>query len=891
MTNKKSDCLNFEKTEFVSISQCVMVKREAQPFLNRETELNSKDFNNLRAGSKKAFEFYKKEYIKQQEQTQKNGVIDRIRELAKILKQLKIILTETQTKRRYTDLNNGSSDLYSIGDIQKKTVEYVSKKALFEEGNINKISHTILSAHTDSPINLMFLAPPSEGKTHVITSTADAFPDQYVKIYRDASPKSFTRDKGELALRVITDGVRDYITEISNPFTEERTTVKEYLSWVKEEIDRKDSSYNRSELKEALNSIQTNLVTLISLENQCIIFLDRPNPELVNSILSVLSHDSYYTESMFVEGVGVLHTKTIVFKGWPAFIFATTRDEAATFQDLESRFEICEPVMIVEKYRGAIDRNLRNTFGIQSEGDQQRRKDLKHKNEVLIESIQSTHVRPLMAYDPKSIFDLLFDKKIEHGGLMRQIPRLFQHVGMNALWNLADRVLLTDGEETYVVIAADDLKILSTLYGDLKLNALLSGLSASYYEFLNFIILPLFKEKDDLEEKTKDKVELKKIREYFIKYAQSSDNHELKKDRMAFNRYIKFFVEKGYIQKIDDEQDKRKKWIVLLVEPESFVNSIDEKIKKIGTSAKTLAPAYLGSLLNRNFTAFHRGQKIGTTCQEKAGKGKNLQNENVQETHENTDSIVNTILALSGYLPAFLPNVVPNFNNIVDNGIKTDNTASADKSENDIAQKSAEILDVPNFSSDENSLKHESRYVLLSILEDINVAAEDGYDYTLRKNDIVHIPEINANLLIKRGWAREIQPQQSKKENNQVPPFQNDGTLGTHGTELKPGPTKTDFQNEKSNHDEKPESIEPITKEQAEEIKNTLLRNGIHLKATDTGISIGGDRYNIGVPVSHYRQNSEMIDQTMSKWNFTKKNDGALGTVFFDIPLKKGVQP
>ena len=78
---------------------------------------------------------------------------------------------------------------------------------------------------------------------------------------------------------------------------------------------------------------------------------------------------------------------------------------------------------------------------------------------------------------------------------------------------------------------------------------------------------------------------------------------------------------------------------------------------------------------------------------------------------------------------------------------------------------------------------------------------------------------------------------------------------------------------------------------QADEIKNMLLRSGIHLKATDTGISISGDRYNIGVPVSYYRQNSDMIDQAMSKWNLTKKNDGALGTVFFDIPLKKEVQP
>ena len=190
----------------------------------------------------------------------------------------------------------------------------------------------------------------------------------------------------------------------------------------------------------------------------------------------------------------------------------------------------------------------------------------------------------------------------------------------------------------------------------------------------------------------------------------------------------------------------------------------------------------------------------------------------------------------------------------------------------------------PNNREDSNKI----RYIFLSILENINLAAEDGRDYCLKKGDAVHVPEVNANLLIERGWARKIQPQESKKENNQVPPFQNDSP---HSPDLQGEPTKSDVQNENSNNDEKPETVEPITMKQADEIKNMLLRSGIHLKATDTGISISGDRYNIGVPVSYYRQNSDMIDQAMSKWNLTKKNEGALGTVFFDIPLKKEVQP
>jgi len=693
MTETKDDDLDFRKIEFTSPAHCVIVKLQAEPFLNGKRELSQDDYANLELGIQKARKFLEAESQKQKEEITREQISKSISEMESIENQLTAI---AELQKEYAGSKNRSRELYSIGNIQKKTIDYVSRKALFEEGNINKVGHAILSAHTDSPINLMFLAPPSEGKTYVITNTAGAFPDQHIKMYRDASPKSFTRNMGELAIRQIKDGTKEYLTTIENHFTHKEVKVGEYLSWLKEEIEKKNPEFDRSELKETLDSVQQNLVTLISLEHQTIIFLDRPNPELWKSMLSVLSHDTYYTESMFVEGVGVLHTKTIVFKGWPAFIFATTKDEAATFQDIESRFEICEPVMRQEKYNAAIGLKLNNTLGIQSEDDKPL-KELKRDHGILIRSIQNLHARPLMPYDPDSIFKQIFGQEIIYGGLMRQIPRLFQHVGLNALWNLADRVHLTNGEETYVVISADDLRVLSTLYGDLKLNALLSGLTASYYEFLSSVILPLFKDKDDIKEKTKDKVELKDIRETFLKYAQSDENQELKKDKMAFNRYMKFFVEKGYLEKIEDEEDKRKKFVVLLVEPETFSDSIEEKIKKIGTSAKTLAPPYLGSLLNRNFTAFYKGQKLGTTSPEKAGIGKNLQNENVQETQENTDYVVNTILSLSGYLPAFVPNVVPNFTENDDMQKTQENTDYEANEKNSEIQKSAKTLDVPIF--------------------------------------------------------------------------------------------------------------------------------------------------------------------------------------------------
>ena len=284
MTKTKNDDLDFEKTEFTSAAYCVRVKRLAQLFLSRKRELSTEDFNNLKIGFQKAHEFYEAEYQNQEEETAREHISESIKEMESIENQLTAIV---EAQKEYAGSKNRSRELYSIGNIQKKTIEYVSKKALFEEGNITKLSHAILSAHTENPINLMFLAPPSEGKTFVITNTAGAFPDQYIKMYRDASPKSFTRNMGELAIRQIKDGTKEYLTKIENHFTHKEVKVGEYLSWLKEEIEKKNPEFDRSELKETLESMQQNLVTLISLEHQTIMFLDRPNPELWKSMLSV----------------------------------------------------------------------------------------------------------------------------------------------------------------------------------------------------------------------------------------------------------------------------------------------------------------------------------------------------------------------------------------------------------------------------------------------------------------------------------------------------------------------------------------------------------------------------------------------------------------------------
>ncbi len=596
--------------------------------------------------------------------------------------------------------------LYTCSGIYKESIEYAKKRALFEERNITIIQHAGLSAFSGQPINVMLIAPPSEGKTHVIINALSVFPDEYVSIYRDASPKSFTRERGQLALKAINNGVREYKTTIFNEFTGEETTIESYLRWLKSEIQKKGiEKQDKEAYQEKLLEIQDNLVTLIPLENRIIAFLDRPSPELWRSLLSILSHDSYYTESMFVEGDGVKETKHIVFRGWPAFIFATTKDEAKDFQDLESRFEICEPVMTPEKYQGAVESKLNDSLGIRQSNDDELKK-IKTRLGMLIRVLIEEKVNVLAPIEPAKMFEILFktdSRKIQQGDLMRKIPRMFEHVKMSTLWNLPDRVLLTNDDEKsgpYAVISAEDLKVLPNLYGDVGINALLSGLPASNYEFLVKVLQPLF----DSKWPNETSVEQKEIFEELKKYTKETPNTKLKSDKMAFNRYMKFLEERGYIVRETDEKDKRKKTVTLLVPFTEIIDSIEDGIKKIGTSAISLSPQYIGSLLNRKFTAFQKAGKIGTTLPEMYRNDGNQENQTFPETLSNTDFVVNSILMYSGYIPITSGEVVPNFDKNEGSSQTQKKTGSGEEAKKTEPQKHNEIAGVPNFGPREEEV-------------------------------------------------------------------------------------------------------------------------------------------------------------------------------------------
>ena len=740
MTMTKDDDLDFRKTEFTSPAHCVIVKRQAESFLSGERKLSTNDFINLKLGIQKAREYYKAEYQNQDDETKKNEISDKIREIETITNDLTAML-EAQVRSSVT--------VPDTTNLYKNLLQDIRHDVKDESKNISIVMNTGLSAFTENPINLAVVAKSSEGKTYLVTKTISKFPRQYVIMLRKASPKTFTRERGVLAIRVVNGNSESYETEIKNEFTNEIISVSAYVEYLKKESDKDEKDDSESadpkRAKLILNELFQNVYTLVDFRNKILVFLDRPDPALWNEMLSILSHDQEYIVTNFVEGEGKKYVKKVVFRGWPAVIFCTSKDEDFNWKDLETRFQIIEPTMTVKKYTDGVNLAVDKEFGI---NESVRSDKNSEKLGELIEWLIKNKPNTMTPFPPKKLSDALTGGKVNSGDLMRKIPRLLRHVSMSTLFNVSDRVMWHNGEETYIIVAFRDIMSIVFLFDDLEFGASLSGMGTTIYEFLTNVVAPVFTSADD-----SIAVKQKEIQDNFFEYlAQCKDKNQishLATTKESFSRYMKDLEKRSYIKRIKDENDKRgwnviSSWSEL---PEAI--SLSERLKKLVTPMEIRDLPNMAYLENRNFTAFRKGQKLVTAHPEI------IDNKKIE--YPKTLEIIGSTQQYSGYHSITYDLAVTNFNNIGDNGIKTDNTASADKSKNDIAQKPSVSYGVTNFSSDENALKHESRYVLLSILEDVNLAGTDGQDYYLHKGDLAHIPSDSAKLLIARNRAREIQ--------------------------------------------------------------------------------------------------------------------------------------
>lgn len=551
------------------------------------------------------------------------------------------------------------------GQLLDRAIHAIAKKVKKEERNIRTVLNVSILGLVGFPSNLLFDASPSEGKTHIITNTLSVFPSSFVSILRDSSPKAFVHERGELGLKVVDqDGNVQYSTKVRNTVQDEDTTVQEYKQDLEAEEERlekeakRDSSKKRElfEIKRDLRELRRQLVTVINFDGTIIAFLDQPAAELLKNLLSVMSHDSFFIETIFTEGEGTKYTKHVVFRGFPAFIFAVSKDSFLNWKDIETRFEVREPNMSPEKYQAAIELSFKEMFGTEereSEEIKEIKKEISHLITKIRDDVKSSNLTFLLPIDEKEIASALFSGEIKHGDAMRKVPRIMNHIRANAIWNYDKRIKLFGKGKEYVIVAAEDIRSLSQIYDDLEMNSIMSGIPVSLFEFWRDVLTPLFT-KDD----SGDYAEVKQsdVVKALDNYAEAHKNNtKLKSGKLTVSRDLTKLEDRGLIKKVEDEKDKRSRKIITLIDPEQFVASLstrlDELVKKISITTQNGSDTILHRLLSEDYSAFLGGRKIVSQRTEILLDDQIPQNDESEKARILQD-IVKQVVGLSGYSPS-----------------------------------------------------------------------------------------------------------------------------------------------------------------------------------------------------------------------------------------------
>ncbi len=611
-------------------------------------------------------------------------------------------------------------NLIELIGLKDRVTSHLLKTIKREEANIRKILNVCLSAYTDDPVNLVYLSPPSTGKTYITEKATEYFPAEDLIILKSISRKAFTRERGKLVLKTFTDDGPEYKEVVENPFTGKQTTISEYIAYLNREIENKENKENPAlieSLRDARTEITENMMTLIDFTDKILVLLERPSQGFWADMLSVASHDSEYLESSFVEGEGKKYTKHIVYKHWPAIIFCTSKDEDFTWKDLETRFELTAPFESPEKFSEAIDLSLEKKFGIPQISDPETR-IIRNQIRQLIAFMKEHRSRAYLPL-PHEIRRAFLGDKIERPDLMRKFPRLMSHIALNALFNAADRVTFKkDGE--HVLVSPDDFRELLKEFSNNELNAALHGFTESVFLFLNEVLIPLCRGGNTLDGSYRNPTQAE------VSKALAESDLPIGKTKAMCGRNLRALEERNVIKRVQDEKDKRGLTIIpLLDELEKLSKRIEDSVEELVNTYKKAIPEDIKMLLKQNFTVFHRGVEISKPpMPETSEPTQKLVNhfpehdiwekDSELQRANNMGSLITSILEKSGYFTTQFTNLYADpisysgdqFTNsdIIDSGgIKTENTGSVDNPKNAVAQKTSIPYGFTNFSQSQDT--------------------------------------------------------------------------------------------------------------------------------------------------------------------------------------------
>lgn len=415
----------------------------------------------------------------------------------------------------------------------KRYLDHISKRVKHDKPTKTLVFLTGLSAYTPDPINLFLRGPSSIGKTYNVTQTLlSYFPPSDVWMLGGLSPTALVHDYGTL------------VDQHGEPvdFTEKPSHRKprKYKNESSEDYELRLKEWQQAQ-KKWREKLQ-NARYIVDLHRKILVFLEAPHHQTYNRLRPILSHDKEEISYKFTDKTpGGLRTMHVVLSGWPACIFNSTKEEYV--EDLATRSFTVTPETTSGKLRAAVEHT----------GEKKAVPWKFHRDaeEMLLNGyvgwLKFTLENLTVAIPYAS--ELAKHYPVDLPRCMRDFDHVLSLIEVSALFHCHQRPVLKIDDEKTVLATMKDLELVAELIPQVE-ETTLTGLPGHILEFFHKVVEPLYEDKIPFN-----------YQELTDKY---NDTFHGKKSSSTLRRYIMLLGEIGYVDTMDDPNDKRKALIMVI---------------------------------------------------------------------------------------------------------------------------------------------------------------------------------------------------------------------------------------------------------------------------------------------------------------------------------------
>jgi hypothetical protein len=316
----------------------------------------------------------------------------------------------------------------------------------------------------------------------------------------------------------------------------------------KDDKGRLDKSAFRAALKRWRERLRK-AYYLVDLQRKILVFLEAPHHETYMRLRPVLSHDAPQISYKFTDKpAGALRTMHVVLKGWPACIFCTT--EANYIEDLSTRGFTITPDLNPAKFKAAIMLKAEMKaypWKFDLENDQEF-KDLKSYMQVLAGRLFLTN-RVIIPYIEE--LSRVYPAPLYRD--MRDHDHFVALIEMSCLLHLFQRPFLRLNKIQYWMANIRDYLTALELLKSFE-ETTRAGIPGHILAFFHNIIEPLGEPAnyDDLVEK-------------------HNESTAQQVSRKTLYKYVELLRDIGWVDTVEDPDDKRKRLVYALKKPESRI--------------------------------------------------------------------------------------------------------------------------------------------------------------------------------------------------------------------------------------------------------------------------------------------------------------------------------